>query len=97
MPNSQPVGVMSIVLQLNSASYSEAISEAQRKLDGLAGKAKVAGHSTVSSMQAASAAIRELNGDFTNNIRAVERFVTHRAVTRNRAERLPSQATCARS
>ena len=76
MPNNQPVGVMTIVLSADAASYTEAITEAQRKLDSLAGKAKTAGHSTVSSMQAASAAIRELNGDFTNNIRAVERFVT---------------------
>jgi lambda family phage tail tape measure protein len=34
------------------------------------------GHSGVTSVQAASAALRELNGDFTNNIRAVERFIT---------------------
>jgi hypothetical protein len=34
------------------------------------------GHSSVSSVQAASGALRELNGNFTNNIRAVERFIT---------------------
>lgn len=34
------------------------------------------GHASVTSVQAASGALRELNGDFTNNIRAVERFIT---------------------
>jgi lambda family phage tail tape measure protein len=35
-----------------------------------------AGHAGVTSVQAASGAIRELEGNFTNNIRAVEKFVT---------------------
>ncbi len=71
-----PIGQMNIVLSANAATFSEAISQAQRQLDALANKSKAAGHSTVSSVQAASAALRELNGDFTNNIRAVERFIT---------------------
>lgn len=37
---------------------------------------KSVGHGTASSMQAASGAIRELEGNFTNNIRAVERFLS---------------------
>jgi hypothetical protein len=69
-------GEVQIILSLNQASYSQAIDEAYRNLDKLAGKSKQAGHTTVSSMQAASGALRELNGDFTNNIRAVERFIT---------------------
>jgi hypothetical protein len=74
MPNN--IGVMQIVLTSNNANFSQGIAEAQRRLDALAGTAKNAGHSTVSSMQASSAALRELNGDITNNIRAVERFIT---------------------
>ena len=72
----QPIGEMNIVLSANAATFSEAIDQAQRQLDKLAGKSIQAGHSTVTSVQAASGALRELNGDFTNNIRAVERFIT---------------------
>jgi lambda family phage tail tape measure protein len=39
-------------------------------------EARNAGHATVTGVQAASAAIREMEGNFTNNIRAVERFLT---------------------
>src|SRR5260370_41811632 len=69
-------GGVNIVLGLNAATYTEGIKQAQRELDNFAGKTKQAGHSTVSSMQASSAAIREMNGNFANNTRAVERFIT---------------------
>ncbi len=52
------------------------MAEAQAQLDKFSGKTKEAGHSTVSSMQAASGAIREMNGNFAQNTRAVERFIT---------------------
>ena len=44
-------------------------------LDATAGKLKEFGSHGVSSMQATSGAIRTLEGNFTNNIRAVERFI----------------------
>jgi hypothetical protein len=69
-------GGVNIVLGLNAVTYTEALKQAQRQIDEFAGKTKQAGHSTVSSMQASSAAIREMNGDFTRNTRAVERFIT---------------------
>ena len=69
-------GAVKIQLSVESASYSQSLDKAKQQLDQLAGGARQAGHSTVSSMQASSAALRELNGDFTNNIRAVERFIT---------------------
>ena len=69
-------GGVNIVLGLNAATYTESLKQAQRQIDEFAGKTRQAGHSTVSSMQASSAAIREMNGDFTRNTRAVERFIT---------------------
>ena len=72
----QPIGQMNIVLSANAATFSEAISQAQRQLNNLSGASQKMGHTTVSSVQAASGALRELNGDFVNNIRAVERFIT---------------------
>lgn len=69
------LGVMNIVLSANAATFSEGIAQAQRKLDELSRSSTRAGHATVSSTQAASAALRVMNGDMTNNIRAVERFV----------------------
>lgn len=73
---SNAAGNVQILLNVNKTSYTAAFQEAQRELDKFAGKTKEAGHATVSSMQASSAAIRELNGDFTRNTRAVERFIT---------------------
>ena len=73
---SDPAGNVSIVLSVNQANFSAAMAEAQSQLDKFAGKSRTAGHSTVSSMQAASASIREMNGNFANNTRAVERFIT---------------------
>jgi hypothetical protein len=64
-----------IVLSVNKANFSAAMTDAQRQLDTLAGKARGAGHSTVSSMQASSAAIRLFEGGMQNNVRAVERFI----------------------
>jgi len=63
-------------LGMNAVTFTAGIKAAQAELDKFSGKAKQAGHSTVSQMQAASASIREMNGDFTRNTRAVERFIT---------------------
>jgi hypothetical protein len=73
---SDAAGNVSIVLSVNKANFSAAMSDAQKQLDTFSGKTREAGRATVSSMQAASASIRELNGDFSNNVRAVERFIT---------------------
>ncbi|WP_213805759.1 phage tail tape measure C-terminal domain-containing protein [Granulicella sp. dw_53] len=74
MPSS--AGSVNINLSMNAVTFTQGIKNAQAELDKFAGKSKQAGHSTVSSMQAASGAIRELEGNFTNNVRAVERFIT---------------------
>src|ERR1700691_5179569 len=67
---------VTIQLVVNQANFSAAMKEAQARLDTFAGKAKSAGHGTVSSMQAASASIRLLEGDISRNVRAVEKFIT---------------------
>jgi hypothetical protein len=74
MPES--AGSVNIVLSVNKANFSAAMADAQRQLDAFAGKAKSAGHGTVSSMQAASASIRLLENPLGNNIRAIERLVS---------------------
>jgi hypothetical protein len=71
-----PAGAVSIVLSVNQQNYTKAMGEAQKQLDTLAGKAKTAGSSTVTSMQAASASIRLLDNPLTMNVRALERFAT---------------------
>ena len=72
----QAAGGVNIVLNLNKASYTANLKEAQRQLDQFTGKSKAAGHATVSSMQAASASIRLLENPLGNNIRAIERLIT---------------------
>lgn len=69
------LGVMNIVLSADSATFSQGIEKAQRQLNQLAQASTRAGHASVTSTQAASAALRVMSGDMTNNIRAVERFV----------------------
>jgi hypothetical protein len=65
-----------VTIGMNSVPFTTGIKLVQAELDKFSGKSKQAGHATVSSMQAASASIRELNGNFANNTRAVERFIT---------------------
>jgi Lambda phage tail tape-measure protein (Tape_meas_lam_C) len=69
-------GNVQVVLSMNAANYTQALKNAQAQLDSFAGKTRGAGHATVSSMQASSAAIRTLEGGMANNVRAVERFIT---------------------
>ena len=73
---SDAAGSINIVLSVNKANFSAAMADAQRQLDTFAGKAKGAGHGTVSSMQAASASIRLLENPLGNNIRAIERLLS---------------------
>ncbi|RZU39326.1 tail tape-measure protein [Edaphobacter modestus] len=75
-----PAGNVQVVLSVDKATYSQAMTEAQRQLDSFAGKARTAGHSTVSSMQAASASIRLLENPMSANIRAIERLISQSQV-----------------
>lgn len=70
------IGGMNIVLSANAASFSAGIAQAQAQLNKFSNTAKAAGHSTASSMQAASASIRLLEGGMRGNIRAAERFIS---------------------
>lgn len=66
---------VTVYLTVNAADYSSGMKKASQLADTFSGKMRSAGHSTVSSMQASSAAIRLFEGGMTNNVRAVERFV----------------------
>jgi hypothetical protein len=72
---SDAAGNISVVLSVNKASFSAAMTEAQRELDKFSGKAKSAGHSSVTSVQAVSASLRSLHGGFEQNLRSMERWV----------------------
>lgn len=69
-------GTVTVRLNLNQAGYSAEMAKAQAAMNGLSAAGKRAGDHTVSSMQAASASIRLIEGDMTRNVRAVERFIT---------------------
>jgi hypothetical protein len=69
-------GNVTVRLNLNSTGYSAGISAAQRQMRAMQSATAAMGHSTVSSMQASSAAIRVLEGGMTGNIRAAERFIS---------------------
>ncbi len=77
---STTAGEVQIVFTAQGKSYSDAIDEMGRKVDGLKGKAIAAGHGTVSSMQAASASIRLLEDPLGSNIRAIERLISQSKV-----------------
>lgn len=69
-------GGVDIVLTANGANVTDALDKIKSKFTELNGVTRQAGHTTVSQMQAASGAIRLLEGDITHNVRAVERFIT---------------------
>ncbi len=69
-------GNVTVRLNLNSAGYSASLAQAQRSMQSFTNATRQMGHGTVSEMQAASAAIRTLEGGMTNSIRAAERFVS---------------------
>jgi hypothetical protein len=69
-------GNVVVRLNLNSTGYSAEMAKAQRAMQGFASATSAMGHGTVSQMQAASAAIRVLEGGMTGNIRAAERFIS---------------------
>ena len=67
---------VSVVLTMDSAQYSKGLDQAQRQLDRFKGKVRGVGHGTVSQMQAASGAIRLVEGGMNGSIRAAERFIS---------------------
>ena len=69
------VGLISINLVSGTAEFNTQMDKAKAKLASIGSASQAAGHATVSSMQASSAAIRVMEGGVTNNLRAVERFV----------------------
>jgi hypothetical protein len=69
-------GRVNIVITADGANFSQAMNAASKQLDTFGSKGKRAGHAAISSMQAASASIRLMEGDITHNVRAVERWIT---------------------
>lgn len=76
------IGLISINLVAGTAEFNAATDKAKASIRSFGQAATAAGaahaaasHTTVSGMQASSAAIRVMEGGMTNNLRAVERFV----------------------
>jgi hypothetical protein len=69
-------GSVTVRLNLSSAGYSAEMTKAEAQMKRLQASTMAMGHSTVSSMQASSAAIRVMEGNLANNVRAAERFVS---------------------
>lgn len=68
-------GNVTVRLNLNSTGYSAGMAAAQKSMQSFTASSQAMGHATVSSAMAASAAIRVVEGNVTNNIRAAERFI----------------------
>lgn len=64
-----------ITLGLNDAPLKRGLDGVRGQMRQLQASAQQMGHSTVSTMQASSAAIRVMEGGITGNIRAAERFI----------------------
>ena len=76
-----------------SLCYSAEMTKAEAQMRRLARAGQEFGHSTVSQMQASSAAIRVVEGNLTSNIRAAERFIPpSRALGPHSRQRSPSSA-----
>lgn len=69
-------GAVRIVIVGDGANFSSTVADVKRAVEKLEGSTKQAGHSMVTSVQAASGTIRLLEGDITRNVRAVEKFIT---------------------
>lgn len=70
-----PAGEVVVRLNLNKDGYSAGMSAARREAQQTVNVIKGLGPHTVSSVQAASASLRVLEGGMTGNIRAAERFL----------------------
>jgi hypothetical protein len=73
---SDAAGSVKVVLTVDAASYSAALDKANSKIKQFGAASEAAGHASVSSSQAASAAIRSLNGGMDGSIRAAEKFLS---------------------
>lgn len=72
---SDAAGSVKVVLTVDAVSYSAALDKANSKIKQFGQAAERAGHASVSSMQASSAALRTLSGGMDQSIRAAERFI----------------------
>lgn len=70
------VGALVIDIDAGTAKLFIDLEKANVKLKQFGAEATAAGHGAASSMQAASGAVRIFEGNITNNVRAVERFLT---------------------
>ena len=71
-----PAGEVVVRLNLNKDGYSAGMTAARKQAQQLSQGFRELQGQTVSSMQASSAAIRVVEGNMTNNIRAAERFLS---------------------
>jgi hypothetical protein len=69
-------GKVNVVITADGSNYSAAMRAAAAQAQVLGKTTSEAGHAAVSSMQAASASIRLMEGDITHNMRAVERWIS---------------------
>jgi hypothetical protein len=67
---------ISATLRLDTTQYDQGIARARTGIKGLEKEMESAGHSSVSSMQAASGAIRLLENPLSGNVRAIERLIS---------------------
>lgn len=67
---------LKIVVTGDGTQFSRTISQVEAGIKRATNASQGFGHATVSSQQAASASLRLLEGGFTGNIRAAERFLT---------------------
>ena len=70
------IGLISIDLVAGVAKFNADMGKAKAQIVAVGGAAKDASGHMISGMQASSAAIRVMEGGITNNLRAVERFVS---------------------
>jgi hypothetical protein len=70
------MGTVTVKLDLSQTGFSRGITDARWQAKQLGDSLKEVGAHGASSMQAASAAIRVLEGGMTGNIRAAERFIS---------------------
>jgi hypothetical protein len=74
------IGLISINLEAGTAQFNSDLAAAKQKMKDFAASARgnvnELSHASVSGMQSASAALRLFEGNLTNNLRAVENFVS---------------------
>src|SRR5690348_5835855 len=68
-------GEVIVVFAADTAAFHEAIQKVRHRIVQLGNDSTKAAHGTIQPWMASSAAIRVLEGNITNNIRAAERFL----------------------